>query len=44
MVEHLLMHDNQLVDEQLLNPDACQKEIGVTLVAHPCIQHSLTNS
>ena len=37
MVEQLLVHDNQLVDEQLLiqmNPDVCRKEIGVTLLAH----------
>ena len=32
MAEQLLVHDNELFDEQLLiqmNPDACQKEIGV---------------
>ena len=41
MVEQLLVHDNQLVDEQLLiqmNPDVCRKEIGVTLLAHSGIQ------
>lgn len=37
MVEQLLVHDNRLVDEQLLirmNPDVCRKEIGVTLLVH----------
>ena len=46
MVEQLLVHDNWLVDEQLLiqmNPDVCQREIRVTLVAHSSIQHSLTS-
>ena len=47
MVEQLLVHDNQLVDEQLLiqmNPDVCRKEIGVTLLAHSGIQCSLANT
>ena len=47
MVEQLLVHDNQLVDEQLLiqmNPDVCQKEIGVTLLAHSGIQYLLANT
>ena len=45
MVEQLLVHNNQSVDEQLLiqmNPDVCRKEIGVTLLAHSGIQCSLT--
>ena len=32
MTEQLLVHENELVDEQLLiqmNSDVCQKEIGV---------------
>ena len=47
MVEQLLVHGNQLVDEQLLiqmNPDVCRKEIGVTLLAHSGIQCSLANT
>ena len=41
-----VIHDNQLVDEQLLvqmNPDVCRKEIGVTLLTHSGIQCSLAN-
>ena len=37
MVEQLLLHDNQIVNERLLiemNPDACRSEIGLTLLAH----------
>ena len=37
MVEHMLVHDNRLVQELPLlqtDPETCQKEIGVTLLAH----------
>ena len=37
MVEHMLVHDNRLVQELLLlqtDPETCQEEIGVTLLAH----------
>ena len=47
MVDQLLVHGNQLVDEQLLvqmNPDVCRKEIRVTLLAHSGIQCSLANT
>ena len=49
MVEQLLVHDNQLVDEEFkvlnqMNPDVCRKEIGVTLLAHSGIQCSLGNT
>ena len=47
IVEQLLVHDNQLVDEQSLiqmNPDVCRKEIGVTILAHSGIQCSLANT
>lgn len=37
MVEHMLVHDNRLVQELPLlqtDPETCQEEIGVTLLAH----------
>ena len=46
MVEQLLAHDNQLVDEQSLiqmNPNVCSKEIGATLLANSGIQYLLAN-
>lgn len=47
MVEQLLVHDKQLVDERLLiqmNLDACRREIGVTLLAHSGIPCLLANT
>ena len=48
MATQFLVHDNQLIDEQLLiemNPDVCQKEIRVTLatIAQSFIQCLLTS-
>ena len=47
MVEQLLVHDKQSVDERLLiqmNLDACRREIGVTLLAHSGIPCLLANT
>ena len=47
MVEQLLVHDKQLVDEQLLiqmNVDACQREIGITLLANSGTLYLLANT